>query len=64
MPALSTVQLDVVENHINKYVTKNNSRSLSGVIKSSSVLKFGMVANSTTLISQFSDFISKTGSFG
>ena len=43
---------------------KENSRSLSGVIKSSSVLKFGMVAKSTTLISRFADFISKTGSFG
>ena len=63
MPAFSTVQLDVAKNHINQYVTKNDSRSLSGVTKSSSVLKFGMFAHSTTLISRFADFISKTGSF-
>ena len=35
MPAFSTVQIDVAENHINYYVTKitkNNTRSLGGVI--------------------------------
>ena len=34
MPAFSTVQIDVAENHINYYVTKitkNNTRSLGGV---------------------------------
>ena len=31
---------------------------------SSSILKFGMFAHSTTLISQFAHFISKTGGFG
>ena len=63
MPAFSTVQLDVTKNHIN-YVTKNNSRSLSGVTKSSSALMFGMFAQSATLISRFADFISKAGGFG
>ena len=31
IPAFSAVQLDVAKNHINWYVTKNNSRSLRGV---------------------------------
>ena len=62
MPAFSTVQLDVVKNHINQYVRKNDSRSLSGVSKSSSALTFGMFAHSATLISRFANFISKIGS--
>ena len=45
-------------------VTKNNSRSLRGVIKSSSATNFGMFAHSPTLISRFAHFISKTGGFG
>ena len=45
-----TVQLDVAENHVNYYVKKDNSTSLSGVTKSSSALKFGMFTYSTTLI--------------
>ena len=64
MPAISTVQLEVVKNHINLYVTKNNSRSLTGVTKSSIALKFGMFAHSATLISRFADFIFKKGGFG
>ena len=31
IPAFSTLQLDVAKNHINYYVTNNNSRSLRGV---------------------------------
>ena len=64
MPAFSTAQLDVAKNHLNLYVTRNNSKSLSGVTKLSRALKFGMFAHSTALISRFGDFISKTGSFG
>ena len=64
MRAFSTVQLDVAKNHINLNVAKKNSRSLTGVTKSSSTLNFGMFAHSTTLISRFAHFISKTGDFG
>ena len=64
MPVFSTVKLDVVKNHINYYVTKNNSRTLRGVTILSSVLNFGMFAHSTTLISRFAQLISKAGGFG
>ena len=64
MPAFSTAQLDVAKNHVNWCVTMNNSRSLIGVTKLSSELMFETFAHSTTLISRFADFISKTDDFG
>ena len=51
MPALLTVRPDIAKNYINEHITKNNSRSLADVTKSSSALNFGMFAHSTTLIS-------------
>ena len=61
---LSTVQFDVAKNHISYYVTKNNSRSLIGVTKSSIALKFLMFAHSTTIISRFVHIINKPRGFG
>ena len=64
MAAFSTVQLEEGKNHIKECLTKNNSRSLKVVTKSSSALNFGMFAHSMTLISRFAHIISKTGRFG
>ena len=61
MLTCSTVQLDVAKNHINEYVTKNSSKSLRGATKSSRAQN--MLAHSSTLISPFAYFISKTGDF-
>ena len=61
--ALSTVQFHVVKNHISYYVTKNNSRSLRGVTKSSSALKFPIFAHSTTIIPRFVHIINKPRGF-